>query len=499
MFTERIKRRLSYVVVLTLLVSLLQVVYLPQTALASGGQVRLRIVNIAYKQLGKSYRVGDEGPDSFDCSGLVWYCSRKAGVKFSRSSSAYYYSNYVDHISSAELWPGDLVFKKNTWRAGISHVGIYIGKGQVIEARGTAYGVVKTTLKSWTGSSNWAGAGRLKAKYWPDNDNSTNIPTPEYSSLTNRSFERWSRASYVANSFGCQVYGHPRGRYLKLSGGYRGKAAQSILTSSDRPSDYREVSQTVRMDGGSQAKISVWASSSGQSNRVWMWAIFLDRSGRTLKTKGVNGFQFGVNASRWRKMTIRTDVPNEASKVKIILRVQGQRRGSQTNWDDLRVYSIKTTNPSFEHWSNGPREADGYVYATAGNPGGKTFQLIGGHGGHSAQGVTTTSRNQADFRELSQDIAVPARISVKAAVWASSSGNPRKVWMWVTFKNARGQALKTVGVDGRQFNVNPLRWRRMSLRTSTPSGTTHATVMLRVQGQGPGTQTNFDDLSVSPW
>lgn len=499
MQSRRFKKLISFFISLTLILSLLEVAVFTPPVQASGGRLRVAIIDYAYQQVGKGYRVGAEGPDIFDCSGLVWYCYRQAGVKFSRSSSAYYYAHYVDHIGPSELWPGDLVFKQNTWRSGVSHVGIYVGGGQVIEARGSKWGVVKTSLSSWTKSSNWAGAGRVKAKYWPDDDNSTNIPTPEFSGLTNRSFEKWSRASYVANSYGCQAYGNPGGRYLKLNGGHTGNAAQSILTSSNSTVDYREVSQTVGVQGGSQARIGAWASSNGQSDRVWLWAIFLDEEGRTLKTDGVNGAESGVNPSGWTEMVIRTSVPDEVCKVQLIFRVQGQARGSQTNWDDWSIKTLRTLNPSFEGWSNGPVESDGFVYHVIGNPGGSTFRLDGGHSGASAQAIRTSANSTADFRELSQDIPVVENIVSRISVWVSSNGNNQRIWMWATFKGSDGRLLKTVGANGKDFGVNPDTWKQMSMRTSIPEGATQVNVMLRVQGQGNGAQTNWDDLSVAPW
>ncbi|MGV9277559.1 NlpC/P60 family protein [Streptomyces griseosporeus] len=82
----------------------------------------------AYSKLGSPYVWGATGPDAFDCSGLVQAAYRSAGVSLPRTTYA-----QIDagrRVSRAELLPGDLVF----FYSGISHVGLYIGNGQMIHA-----------------------------------------------------------------------------------------------------------------------------------------------------------------------------------------------------------------------------------------------------------------------------------------------------------------------------------------------------------------------------
>ncbi|MFO7961334.1 MAG: NlpC/P60 family protein [Nitriliruptoraceae bacterium] len=86
-------------------------------------------VQVALGQLGKPYAWGATGPGSFDCSGLVTYAYRAVGIShLPRSSSAMY--SATTRISRADLRPGDLVF----YHSPVSHVAIYIGGGQVVEA-----------------------------------------------------------------------------------------------------------------------------------------------------------------------------------------------------------------------------------------------------------------------------------------------------------------------------------------------------------------------------
>ena len=100
-----------------------------------------KIVALAKKQLGKPYAWGAEGPNSFDCSGLTYYVYKQHGITLPRSSKAQSQSGKT--ISKSNLKPGDLVFF-NTNGSGVSHVGIYIGNGNMIHS--TKPGdVVKTT------------------------------------------------------------------------------------------------------------------------------------------------------------------------------------------------------------------------------------------------------------------------------------------------------------------------------------------------------------------
>ncbi len=85
-------------------------------------------VKTAFGQLGDPYAWGAAGPGSFDCSGLTMYSWAAAGVSLPHSSAAQY--GAVRHISVSDLQPGDLVF----YYSPISHVGIYIGGGRIIDA-----------------------------------------------------------------------------------------------------------------------------------------------------------------------------------------------------------------------------------------------------------------------------------------------------------------------------------------------------------------------------
>ncbi len=82
----------------------------------------------AYSKLGSPYVWGATGPDAFDCSGLTQAAYRSAGVSLPRTT--YSQIDAGRRVARSELLPGDLVF----FYSGISHVGLYIGNGQMIHA-----------------------------------------------------------------------------------------------------------------------------------------------------------------------------------------------------------------------------------------------------------------------------------------------------------------------------------------------------------------------------
>ncbi|TFE00547.1 C40 family peptidase [Jeotgalibacillus salarius] len=105
------------------------------------------VIDIAMIQLGIPYVWGGSAPDGFDCSGFVYYVFREAGLVISRTNAEDQHARSYA-VNSPE--PGDLVFFENTYKTGISHVGIYIGNDQFIHAN-DGDGVQITSL----GNSYW--------------------------------------------------------------------------------------------------------------------------------------------------------------------------------------------------------------------------------------------------------------------------------------------------------------------------------------------------------
>ena len=97
-------------------------------------------VQTALAQVGDMYGVGASGPDSFDCSGLTSYAYAAAGVALPHSSRAQ--STMGVAVSRADLQPGDLVF----FYSPVSHVGLYIGNGQMVHASVSGKPVAVTSV-----------------------------------------------------------------------------------------------------------------------------------------------------------------------------------------------------------------------------------------------------------------------------------------------------------------------------------------------------------------
>ena len=94
-----------------------------------------KVVDTAHAQVGKPYRYGGSGPDSFDCSGLTGYVWRAAGKELPRTSRDQ--ANATRSIARSELIPGDLVFNGSP----VHHVSVYIGDGKVIDSPRAGYTV----------------------------------------------------------------------------------------------------------------------------------------------------------------------------------------------------------------------------------------------------------------------------------------------------------------------------------------------------------------------
>jgi len=105
----------------------------------------LEMLDVAADQIGDPYRLGREGSDAFDCSGLVYYCLKQAGSSRGRYNAAGYsqVSDWEKITSMGDLEKGDLIFFWNSAKTKVGHVGIYIGSGTMIDASSANGKVVK--------------------------------------------------------------------------------------------------------------------------------------------------------------------------------------------------------------------------------------------------------------------------------------------------------------------------------------------------------------------
>ena len=85
-------------------------------------------VKFACSQIGKPYVWGADGPDSYDCSGLVLAAWAKAGVSLPHNAAQQ--RRVTKTVSRGDLRPGDLVF----YYSDLHHVGMYVGDGWVVHA-----------------------------------------------------------------------------------------------------------------------------------------------------------------------------------------------------------------------------------------------------------------------------------------------------------------------------------------------------------------------------
>lgn len=101
------------------------------------------LISIASSKIGSPYVWGAKGPNSFDCSGFVYWCLNQAGVGTSyMTSSGWRNPGRFKKVSMGELQAGDIVVVRG-------HVGIYAGGGSVIDASSSNGRVVHRSLSGW--------------------------------------------------------------------------------------------------------------------------------------------------------------------------------------------------------------------------------------------------------------------------------------------------------------------------------------------------------------
>lgn len=108
-------------------------------------------VSAALSKLGSPYGWGAAGPSQFDCSGLMYWAYQQQGKSIPRTSQAQLAGGTP--VSRSELQPGDIV----GYYPGVTHVGMYIGNGQLVHA--SDYGIPVQVVS--VDSMPWAGAARF--------------------------------------------------------------------------------------------------------------------------------------------------------------------------------------------------------------------------------------------------------------------------------------------------------------------------------------------------
>jgi cell wall-associated NlpC family hydrolase len=132
----------------------------PRPAVESTGDdaTHRRAAEIALSLRGSPYRYGANGPNAFDCSGLVHYAYGRAGARVPRTTDAQY--DAVDRRWLSQLEPGDLVFFR-IGGIGVSHVGIFVGDDEFVHAPKTGSAVHVSSLDEEYWRSRLVRAGSL--------------------------------------------------------------------------------------------------------------------------------------------------------------------------------------------------------------------------------------------------------------------------------------------------------------------------------------------------
>jgi len=115
-----------------------------------------KLIALAESKLGCEYVRGAKGPNTFDCSGFVYWCMKNAGISCSYQTSIMWRtcSRYQKITSMSSIERGDiLVFSGSTSATG--HVGIYIGSGKMIDAS-SSQGEVRTSTTVLKSGGYWS-------------------------------------------------------------------------------------------------------------------------------------------------------------------------------------------------------------------------------------------------------------------------------------------------------------------------------------------------------
>lgn len=127
---------------------------------AAGRKGGKAIAREAMRHKGARYVWGGNTPRGFDCSGFTQYVVRKAiGREMGQGLPEQWRTGR--RVGKGDWRAGDLVFFENTYKRGLSHVGIYLGKGRFIHAQNEETGVVISDIGSPYYADRYRGARRV--------------------------------------------------------------------------------------------------------------------------------------------------------------------------------------------------------------------------------------------------------------------------------------------------------------------------------------------------
>jgi cell wall-associated NlpC family hydrolase len=117
-----------------------------------------QVADFAQQYVGARYVWGGTGPSGFDCTGFVKFVYSQFGVDLPHNEAGQLASGAP--VGADALEPGDVLVFANTYRAGLSHVGIYVGDGRFVHAVDEAHGVMVSNLWDGYWSPRFVGASR---------------------------------------------------------------------------------------------------------------------------------------------------------------------------------------------------------------------------------------------------------------------------------------------------------------------------------------------------
>lgn len=139
-----VKAKLSQMLILGL--ALVAMVFVTSNVTTHASTRATKVEHTAKLQLGKPYVYGATGTRAFDCSGFTQYIFKKHRVHLARTAQSQF--NTTKHVRGIHARKGDLVFfGKN--RHSIYHVGLYIGKGMMIDAQNRGVVTEKVHAPWW--------------------------------------------------------------------------------------------------------------------------------------------------------------------------------------------------------------------------------------------------------------------------------------------------------------------------------------------------------------
>lgn len=126
---------------------------LQRDALAPAAGKRQAVIDFALEKLGMKYVWGGESDaeGGYDCSGLLWYAFKKAGIDMPRVSMAQ--ATRGKRVDLSKLKPGDLVaWENNPRQSGADHIALYLGNGEILEAPNSRSHVRRRKLRANEGA-----------------------------------------------------------------------------------------------------------------------------------------------------------------------------------------------------------------------------------------------------------------------------------------------------------------------------------------------------------